>query len=139
MVAAGKLPAIPLPKVLFRPEEVVLPSGAAPVDNALLRSHLYERTPIDFDMNAVDAVSTGVIQRQPVVPVLAADQQQKVHRSRHPEPFSGIQGHCVEGESQALREPAVILCQLEAGWTAAVGNGQEAKSAQHPDGVLRLT
>jgi hypothetical protein len=45
-------------------------------------------------------MGAGIIQGDAVVSVLAADQQQEVHRSRNPEALPGVQGHGVEGETQ---------------------------------------
>ena len=61
MAGAGKLSAIPLPEVLFRPEEVVFSSGASLVNDTLLWSHMDKLALVDFDMDTVHAVGTGVL------------------------------------------------------------------------------
>ena len=68
--------------MLFRPEEVVLTSSAAVVDDTFFREHSFDLTLIRFDSDAVDAMGAGVFKCDPVFPVLAADQQQEIDCSR---------------------------------------------------------
>jgi len=138
MPGMGQLPAVPFPQVLFRPEEVVLSSGSYPVNETPFRRHPCKPAAVDLNADRVNAVGAGVFQGQPTVPVLAADQQQEIHRSRHAEPLSVIQAHGMEGEPQAFREPAPVPGQLVPGWTAAVGDCEETEAAQHPEGVMHL-
>jgi hypothetical protein len=56
---------------------------------------------VHLDVDALNAMSAGIVQGDMMVFVLAADQQQKVHCSRHSESLALVQGHRVEGESKS--------------------------------------
>ena len=85
--------------MLFRPEEVVLTSSAASVDNTIFREHVQKLTPVGFDSDAIDAMGTGIIKFDPVFPVLAADQQQEINCSRYAELLLAVQCHRMEREA----------------------------------------
>lgn len=90
----------PLLGVLFRPEEVVGPSAAATNHVRLGRIDLYYLAPVDHDPDALHAMRAGVFNDDPLVWVIAADQQQEVDRSRHIEPLPVLQGYDVKIEPQ---------------------------------------
>ncbi len=91
----------PLLGVLFRPEEVVLPSASASVDVGFRRRDLDEFAPIKDQADAVRAVSARVVDHHPLAAEPAADQQQEVNRSGDVELLAAFQGDRVEVEAQA--------------------------------------
>ena len=97
--------------MLLRPEEVVLASSSASVDDSLFGRHPYELSLVRFDKVTVSAMGTGVCQIDPVSAVLAVDQQQEVDRSRYAEAFIAVQGHGMEGESQSVQKSLVVFSQ----------------------------
>jgi len=97
--------------VLFRPEEIVLSSGASPVDYGVRRCYFHQLSSVNFNVDAVDTMGAGIIKGYTVLPVLAADQQQEVHRSRDPKALPSVQGHCMEGKSQSFGDLLVALGQ----------------------------
>lgn len=101
--------------MLFRPEEVVLPSGAAPVHHRLRWTHPNKPAMVHLNVDPLHAVGTRVVQGDWLILVLAADQQQKVHRSRHAEPFSSVKRDGVKREPQALKELFVAFGQRISG------------------------
>ena len=101
--------AVPLLQMLFRPEEVVLPSGPTPVDHRFRRLHPDEPTVAHLNMDSIDAVGARVVQADAVLFILAADQQQKVYRSRHPKPLPRVQAHRVVHEAETPEELLVAF------------------------------
>ena len=97
--------------MLFRPEEVVLPSSASPVDDGFLRMYFDQAALANLDVNPVNAMSTSIVQGYTVVIILAADQQQEVHRSRNPKALPRVQGHRMKGEPKPFGDLLVALGQ----------------------------
>ena len=64
--------------MLFRPEEVVLTSSAALVDDTFFWEHVHKSALAGFDMDTVNAMGASIIKFDAVFPVLAADQQQEI-------------------------------------------------------------
>jgi len=106
--------------VLFRPEEVVLPSSASTVHNGLFRVHLNKVAPVHFDVDTLYTMGAGIIKGYAAVLVLAADQQQEVHRSRNPKALPRVQGHRMKGEPKPFQEPLMIIRQRIASRTSPV-------------------
>ena len=102
---------IPANQMLFRPEEVVLTSSAALVDNAIFREYVQKLTPVRFDSDAVNAMGAGIIKFDAVFPVLAADQQQKIDCSRYAELLIIVQRHGMEREAQSFVKSIRIFRQ----------------------------
>ena len=84
-------------------------SSAASVDHGCCGRHLGEFPPVCFDKDTVSAVGTGVLQLDPVLAVLAVDQQQEVDGSRYAEALLAVQCHGVERETQSVEKPRVVL------------------------------
>ena len=106
----GLRPA-PFPEVLFRPEEVVLASSAAPVHHRVLGRDARNLPVVRLQTDAFGAVGAGVVQLDAVFLVLAVDQQQKVDGSRYAELLIIVQCHGMKRESQAVQKPGVVLGQ----------------------------
>ena len=102
---------IPIHEVLLRPEEVVLASSSASVDDGFFGRRPYELPLVRFDEDTVSAMSTSVFQLYPVSAVLAVDQQQEVDRSRYSEALIAVQGHGMERESQAVQKSLMVFSQ----------------------------
>ena len=113
--------------MLFRPEEVVLASSAAPVDHGVFRRHHRYFPLISLQVDAFGAMGAGVFQLDVVFPVLAVDQQQKVDRSRDAELDFVVQGHGMEREPQTFEKSAVVCCQRVASHELVFGECQESK------------
>lgn len=79
--------------MLFRPEEIVLASSVALEDYALFREYAQQSALIRFNPYPVNAMCAGVVKRDPVHPVLAADQQQEINCSRETEVLLTVQCH----------------------------------------------
>ena len=107
----------PCRQVLFRPEEIILPSGAALKDHRFRRDGFYQFTALEDDVNVVGAVRTGIVYHHPLIGISAADQQHEVHRSRHVEDFATAQGNGVKVEAQPAREAFVLgrKCEIAVG------------------------
>ncbi len=91
----------PVVGMLFRPEEVILPSAAASINVRLGRGSLGQLAPIKHQADAIRAVSARIINHDPLIGVSAADQQQEVDCSGNVEPFAVLQSDGMEGEAQA--------------------------------------
>ena len=92
-------------------EEVVLSSGTSPVHDTFLRPHRNEIARVHLYVDALDPVGTGIVQGKMMLLILAADQQQEVHSSRHPEPIPRVQGHRMEGEPKPFQEMLMVVRQ----------------------------
>ncbi len=92
----------PFSEVLFRPEEVVLASSAAPVHHRILGKDPRHFPVVRLQVDAFGAVGAGVVQLDAVFPVLAVDQQQKIDGSRYAELHLIVQCHGMEREAQAV-------------------------------------
>ena len=97
--------------MLFRLEEVVLASSAAPVHHRIFGKNTRDVPVVRFQVDAFGAVGAGVVQLDAVVLVLAVDQQQKVDGSRYAELHFVVQCHGMKREAQAVEKPAVVLGQ----------------------------
>ena len=97
--------------MLFRPEEVVLTSSAATVNDTFFWEYTEQLTLIRFDLDAVNAMGAGVIKFDPVFPVLAADQQQEIDGSRYAELLIILQRHGMESEAQSFMKSIGVFCQ----------------------------
>ena len=97
--------------MLFRPEEVVLTSSAALVDNAIFREYVQKLTPVGVDSDAVIAMGAGVIKLDSVFPVLATDQQQEINCSRYAKLLVIVQRHGMEREAQSFMKSISVFCQ----------------------------
>ena len=86
-------------------------SSAASVDDGCFGRHLREFSPVRFDKDTVSAVGAGVFQLDPMLAVLAVDQQQEVDGSRYAEALPTVQRHGVERETQSVEKPHVVLGQ----------------------------
>ena len=93
--------------VLFRPEEVVLPSAATPIDIGLGRRDFAELTSNENQVDALGTVGARIIYHHSLVTISAADQQQEVYCSGHVELLATFQGDGVEVEAQAFQEMLV--------------------------------
>ncbi len=69
------------------------------VDDTFFREHAKQLTLIRFNLDTVNAMGTGVIKFDPAFPVLAADQQQEIDRSRDPKCLLPIQCHGMKKEA----------------------------------------
>ena len=87
-------------QVLFRPEEVGIPSAAPAEDHRLRRIDLDDSAAIDQHTHAMSAVGTRVKDCDPLVRVVAADQQQEVKRSGYVEALAILQLHGMVGEAK---------------------------------------
>ncbi len=79
--------------MLFRPEEVVLTSSAALVDDTFFREYTQKLTPVRFHMDTFNAMSASIIEFDGGSPVVAADQQQEIDCSRYAELIIIVQSH----------------------------------------------
>lgn len=93
--------------MLFRPEEVVLPSAAAAIDVGFWRRDLENLAVVKDHVDAVGAVGACVVDDDPLAAISAADQQQEVHGSGHIKLLAASQGDGVEVETQALKQVLV--------------------------------
>lgn len=130
--------AAPFPEVLFRPEEVVLASSAAPVHHRVVGRDARNLPVVRLQVDAFGAVGAGVVQLDAVVLVLAVDQQQKVDGSRYAELLIIVQCHGMERETQAFKKPGVVIGQRVTLHGLTVWERQEAEPTQHLDSVGRL-
>jgi len=64
---------------------------------------------VHLDLDSIDAVGARVVQDDPVVFVLAADQQQKVYRSRNSESFPCVQAHGVKQKAEPSEKRFVTI------------------------------
>lgn len=97
----------PLLRMLFRPEEVVLPSAAASINVGPRRGSLGQLAPMKHQTDAIRAVSARIINHDPLIGVSAADQQQEVDCSGNVEPFAVLQSDRMEVEAQARQKAFV--------------------------------
>ncbi len=105
--------------MLFRPEEVVLASSAALVDDTFFREYTQKLTPVRFHMDTFNAMSASIIEFDAVFPVLAADQQQEIDCSRYAELLIIVQSHGMKREAQSLMKSISVFCQgVAADWKA---------------------
>lgn len=93
--------------MLFRPEEVVLPSASTAIDVGFGRNDLDDLTPVEDDVDAVGTVSARIINHHPLIAISAADQQQEINRSGYVELLAALQGDGVEIEAQSLQQTLV--------------------------------
>ena len=107
--------------MLFRPEEVVLASSAAPVHNSVFWGYLSDDPIIRLPMDAFGAVGAGVVQLDAVAAVLAVHQQEEVDGSRYAKLLFAVQRYRMEGESQAVKKPTGVCGQRVGGHWLAVG------------------
>ena len=113
--------------MIFRPEEVVLASSAAPVHHRVLWQNLCHVSVVRHQVDAFGAVGAGVVQLDAVFLVLAVDQQQKIDGSRYAELLIVVQCHGMEREAQAVEKPGVVLGQRVTIHRLAVWECQEAE------------
>jgi len=64
---------------------------------------------VHLDLDSIDAVGARVVQDDPVVSVLAADQQQEVDCSRHSEALPRGKAHYVEHKAEPLEKLFVTI------------------------------
>ena len=133
---AWQLSSTPVPQVLFRPEEVIIASGAAPVDDGLIRGHASQRSVRNADLNPVHTMGAGVVEGQRPSPVLAADQQQEVHGSGYSEPLSRIQSHRMEGKPKPIQQALVTFVKGVVSGAPAILDEKEVDQAQHAEGTV---
>lgn len=107
--------------MLFRPEEVVLASSAAPVHNSVFWGYLSDDPIIRLQMDAFGAVGAGVVQLDAVAAVLAVHQQEEVDGSRYAKLLFTVQRYRMEEEAQAVKKPAVVCGQRVGVHWLAVG------------------
>jgi hypothetical protein len=67
---------------------------------------------IRFDLDSVNAMSTRILKFDPLLPVLAADQQQEIDCSRYAKLFNIAQRHGMEREAQSFLKGISIFCQV---------------------------
>ena len=67
----------------FRPEEVIIPSGATAKDQHFGRRNMHDLTTLYDYVNSFGAVDARVEELDLLLGVFAADQQQEVNRSGH--------------------------------------------------------
>ena len=101
----------PCNEVLFRPEEVVLASSAAPVHNSVFWGYLSDDPIIPLQMDPFGALGAGVVQLDAVAAVLAVHQQEEVDGSRYAKLIFTVQHYRMEGEAQAVKKPTVVCGQ----------------------------
>lgn len=80
----------------------------------------------------------GVVKRQAMFFVLAADQQQEVHRSRHTEALACVQRHRVEKESKPFQKSLMAIGQCVQGRATEVWQEQKTKVDQHADSLMGI-
>ena len=117
----------------FRPEEVVLTSSAALVDDTFFREHLQKLTLVGLDMDTVNAMSAGIIEIDSLFPVLAADQQQEIDCSRYAELLIIVHCHGMEREAQSFMTSISVFRQGVAVKLRAFLKGQEALTENYKE------
>ncbi len=124
--------------MLFRPEEVVPPSGPPSIDQRFRWFHPDEPAVVHLNLDSIYAVGTRVVQADPVLLILAADQQQEIYRSRDTKLLPRLQAHRVKHEAETLKKFLVAFGKYIAGGAPPVAEVYEAYLGQHPQGPLDL-
>ena len=94
--------------VLFRTEEVVHPSATAVEGVGRLRRRRCDFRVLDRYRNPVQAVGARVLDLDPFIWVVAADQQHEVDRSGYVEHLAA-RPHGVEEQAHTIEQPLVIV------------------------------
>jgi len=124
--------------MLLRPEEVVAPSGPTSVDQRLQWFDPDEPAVVHLNVDSIYAVGTCIVQADAVLLVLAADQQQKIYRSRDAKPLPRLEGHGVKHEPETIKKFLVTIGQIKFLGASSRAKVYEADSDQHAQGPLDL-
>lgn len=108
------------------------------INDTIFRENAEKFTLIRLDSNSVNAMGASVVELDPVVPVLAADQQQEINGSRDPECLLTKQSHRMKKEPQSHKKFIGVFRQVVSFICRVTLKRQKPEPGQHLKAAIHL-